>query len=203
MRHFLSEQIDFDNILLLAYHRTLKPRVLFRQSRSIEVHAKIETHYVNGLYRLDPFHSLYCRGTRSGVFRFRDLDLTRSKSALYVEEYYSQTTMIDEIAFFSSASNGWTLNLCIGTDGASGRSFGTGDLRRATTLSPLVDSLLAAHERRRWPLAPQVPSVWTSGPIDRALNSRGISLTSRQLELTELLLQGHTAKSAARLMGIS
>jgi len=203
MERLLQVEIDFDNLLVIAYLGERPPLILYRTSASEQVHAEVDSRYATSLYVLDPFYSAHLRNIPAGAYRLLDIAPDKFRATSYFAEYYQRTTLIDEIAFFASVANGWTINICLGRDQASGKPFNKGTQKRTAAIADTIAALLERH----FAIAPianreKAPSV-AATLLSRLKENHQIEITPRQAQVAVLLLRGHSSKSIGRELGIS
>lgn len=191
-----------DNLLILAYADRGPPQVLFRRADLPRVFAEIDSTYLTGAYRLDPFYDLHRARAPSGLYRLIDIAPDAFPRSRYYNEYYRQTTLVDELTFVAYPRPGVSLNLCLGRDAASGQRFAHREITTCTRLAPIVAALVQSH----WAgLAPTLgPAEDLVGVLIRAAEAEhGLKLTPRQAEVALLILRGHSTASIGLSLGIS
>ena len=62
-----------DNLIYLAYRDAGAPQVLYRQTLDPTVFAELESTYLPGAYRLDPFFDLHLNRVAAGAYRLTDI----------------------------------------------------------------------------------------------------------------------------------
>lgn len=191
-----------DNLIYLVYRGSSPPKILFTQSIAPTVFAEMETTYLPGAYRLDPYFDLHLAGTPDGAYRMSDIAPDAFQRSRYFIEYYETTTLIDEIVFSCRLGGGMTVNLCLGRDATSGRRFTATEVSACQRLAPVISALA----QRQWRDLPDtIPTAEdTVDLLIRATRSQhGFSLTARQAEVAILILRGHSSASIGLRMGVS
>lgn len=191
-----------DNLIILAYRDAGPPQVLYRQADTPMVYAALETTYVPGAYRLDPFFDLHLNRVPVGAYRLRDIAPDAFHRSRYFIEYYEQTTLVDEITFVAYPSLGVSLNLSLGRDAGSDRPFSERELATCQRLAPIVAALAEAH----WSGLARAtgPAEDTAILLARAAaRSHDIALSPRQAEVALLILRGHSTVSIGLRLGLS
>lgn len=190
-----------DSVIGLAFGADGPPVVLFRQAREARVFARLEAGYLGGAYLLDPFHALHLGRAAAGVYRLADVAPDAFGRSRYHEEYYRDTTLVDEIVFVARPSEGVTVMLCLGRDAVSGRGFGAGEWAACQAAAPVVVALAERH----W----QGMAVAGSGAgnglaaLAGAARRVGIALSPRQAEVALMILRGHSTPSIGLALGVS
>ena len=201
-----SACLDYDNLIILAYSGTETPRELYRQYVDPFCYAQIDETYLSSHYVLDPFYAAHLNRVPRGLYRLEDVSPDKFKSTTYFLEYYKKTTLLDEIALFAYSQTGWTITACFGRDQVSGRRF---ERRQLTDFARLAPVLAALMERHWADYAPPVeaqeaaPADMVDALAAKLFSQKGVELTPRQVEVGLLILQGHSSKSIALMLGIS
>ncbi|MBL9052014.1 MAG: helix-turn-helix transcriptional regulator [Tabrizicola sp.] len=190
-----------DNLIVMAYRDSGPPLVLQQKATNPRVFARLETSYLAGAYRLDPYFDLHLRRAEDGAYRIRDIAPDAFQRSRYFIEYFAETTLIDEIAFVLTLTEGLSLNLCLGRDAGSGRAFSAADVARCERLAPVVVALAKAHWRGLESAAGPVED--TPGLLIAAARKQGIALSPRQALVAILILRGHSTPSIGLRLGVS
>lgn len=201
-----SACLDYDNLIILAYSGAETPRELYRQYVDPFCYAQIDETYLPSHYVLDPFYAAHLNRVPRGLYRLEDVSPDKFKSTTYFLEYYKKTTLLDEIALFAYSQTGWTITACFGRDQVSGRRF---ERRQLTDFARLAPVMAALMERHWADYAPPVeaqeaaPEELVDALAGKLFSQKGVELTPRQVEVGLLILQGHSSKSIALMLGIS
>lgn len=155
--------------------------------------------YREGPYLLDPYYHLARAGTPSGAYRLRDIAPPGFRKSEFYRSYWRHTAIRDEIELLVQLPE-----LCFVMVSLLRRKlppFRRTDLRFLETISPLVAALVTQH--------------WASGGssqksprkrvnVESELSQFGADkLTGREQQIVQLLLRGHSTKSAAVKLSIS
>lgn len=161
--------------------------------------------YVEGPYLLDPFYTAFINGAAPGCYSMREIAPPDFRQSRYYLEYYSPWGAGDEVGYLLPVNDEVTAHLSFGREKANAR-FSKSDRRFLDDIQPVVHEVF----KRIWSrIKPDVSSsdafrIDFHFRITQAFRSFGTSvLTDREGEITHLLLRGHSAKSIARLLGIS
>lgn len=191
-----------DNLIVLGYRDAGAPLVLTRQAASPRVFARLESTYLAGAYRLDPYFELHLRRAADGAYRIRDIAPDAFQRSRYFVEYFGETTLIDEIGVTATLAEGVSLNLCLGRDALSGRPFAPAEVAASQRLAPVIGALARAH----WQgvAARAGPAEDTPSRLIRAAReTRGIALSPRQATVALMILRGHSTPSIGLRLGLS
>lgn len=197
--------IGADSTLMIAFRDAAPPQMLFRQSDRPAVFAALERVYLAGAYLLDPFHALHLARAPAGLYRLADVAPDAFLRSRYVQEYYRQTTLLDELTFVAYPRAGISVNINLGRDVVTGRGFSAREVEFCQRVAPVIVALAEGHWARL------VGDAQAGGPpvepvtaqLIRALAVQRIALSPRQAEVALLILQGHSTPSIGLRMGIS
>ena len=160
------------------------------------------TPYLDFAYLLDPFYTLFTRGIGDAVVSLSDCAPDDFKRSDYFRTFYADTGLFDETSLFVSFPNGYALMLSLGS---RDRGFALPPEGRAAleNLLPVICALC----RRHWPkfeaCSPPRGGRWGLH-LEKAFDLFGSSvLSTRETEITHLILRGHSSKSIARELGNS
>ncbi|MFN3280397.1 MAG: LuxR C-terminal-related transcriptional regulator [Tabrizicola sp.] len=191
-----------DNLIVLAYRDGVAPQVMFRHSApGSPVFGQLDSTYLGGAYLFDPYHALHLARVPPGLYRLSDVAPDAFQRSRYFNDYYRQTTLVDELTFIAYPAHGVTLNLCLGREGQSRRPFEARAIETCQRISPVVVALAEAH----WSglAATGSPPDAVTRQIRARLAEADIRLTPRQVEVALLILQGHSSASIALQLQIS
>ena len=191
-----------DNLIYLAYRDAGAPQVLYRQTLDPTVFSQLESTYLPGAYRLDPYFDLHLNRVPAGAYRLTDIAPDAFHRSRYFSEYYDQTTLLDEVTFVAYPAPGVTVNLCLGRDATSGKAFSAAELDACQRLAPIVAALIESHwaDLARAPGPAQDTAVLLAEALRR---THGIALSARQAEVALMILQGHSTMSIGLRLGLS
>jgi DNA-binding CsgD family transcriptional regulator len=203
LHRWLEAECRFDNITMLAFFRGRGPEVFYAKAGEARVFEKLDSHYVSGVYVLDPFYGLHLQGAEAGLYRLADIAPDQFQRNEYYATYYQRTTLIDEMAFFSRPAEGVSVTICIGRDASSGRRFGRRDLARAQAVAPVVNALACKQWQGLAAEGDPEPEAVAEGLRARLQAERGIALSPRQGQIALMILQGHSSISIGLALEIS
>jgi len=191
-----------DNLLVLAYRIAAVPLVLWRHAPHSQAFELLDSSYVAGAYLLDPVHELHLTGVPAGVYRLSEVAPDAFARSRFYEEYFRQTTILDEIDFIAHPRAGVTVAISVGRDAASGSPFSARDMGACRRLAPVVIALAERHWAEL--VAPPGKKPDVAAAMSEALKAHlGIRLTPRQAEVALLILRGHSSVSIALRLGVS
>lgn len=172
-------------------------------ARDSRVFERIDSEYVRAAYLLDPFYTLHQTSAADGVYRLTDIAPDQFQRNEYFKSYYTNTTLTDEMAFFSSTSPGVSITVCIGRDATTATRFSAKEREAAHQVAPVVNALVRMNWKNLKSEGQEEPNDVAGGLRQRLLNEKGIGLSGRQSEVAFLILQGHSSVSIGLTLGIS
>ena len=203
--NFLRQIIDFDNLIILAYHCEESPTVLYREYNDPIVFSSMDSEYLNGAYLLDPYYRAHLNGPKTGLHRLIDVAPDQFKRTSYFNVYYQKTTLIDEIAAFANINPEVTITACIGKDRSSGICFPKKDVKALRGYEKAISALLEGHWKNYLPdrvlstsLLPLINRLRTE--LEKEM---GVRLSPRQAQVAMFVLRGHSSISIGLNLGIS
>lgn len=200
---WIETSIPFDNITVLAYFSAQEPTMLFAKANRESVHANFEKVYMAGAYMLDPFYDLHLSKAPAGVYRLNEIAPDQFQRNRYFRDYYSNTSLTDELAFVSYPARGTSVHVCLGRDASSNSRFSARHIAAAHRIAPVVLALLERHWSE---LDASEASLETDieARLIRALRSEhDVWLSPRQAEVGLMILRGHSSVSIALKLAIS
>ncbi|PTE08049.1 helix-turn-helix domain-containing protein [Mesorhizobium helmanticense] len=200
---WLRQHVRFDHCVIFGYRGASRPPLLFETFSPAESHVFVAL-YQEGPYLLDPFHHAAVE-RKEGFWRMRELAPDRFYASEYHRSYYSQTKLAEEVGFFVPLPGKDALVLSLMRLRTSG-PFGTAEARLLRDMAPAVIGFV----RLRWPALPndepartkQYEAIAPAHEFDRAHIWKSLSLTPREKQVVDLVLQGHSTESIARAMRI-
>ena len=201
---WLRLHAHFDHCVVFGYRGSARPPMLFETFAPAQSHVFVAL-YQEGPYLLDPFHHAAVDGRR-GFWRMRELAPDRFYTSEYFRSYYSQTGLAEEVGFFIPLGEQTAVVLSLMRLKRAG-VFGTAEVRLLRDLAPVVIALCARH----WTAIPAEPATRSREPapvlpgteFDRARLWASQSLTPREGEIVNLVLQGHSTESIGRALGVA
>ncbi len=163
------------------------------------------TDYQAGPYLLDPFYLAATRPVAPGLYRLRDMAPDRFYQGEYYRNYYAQTGLAEEIAYFIDLPDRTMIALSLMR---AEKTFSQREFAALRAVFPFV----AAIAQRHWGAAGLASGAEARPPglrrdrrtVTHDVSSFGIGiLTAREREVAEFTLKGHSAESAGQILGIS
>ncbi len=199
---FLQRACAADNLVVLAFRTAAPPLALYRQAAEPRAFAGLDATYLAGAYLLDPIHSLHASRSPAGVYRLSDVAPDAFHRSRYYDEYFRQTTILDEIDFLAWPRPGVSVSLSLGRDASSGTPYAARDLATCRRIAPMVVALAERHWANLSDAETQAPDI--AARMTAAVAAKhGMRLSARQAEVALLILQGHSTLSIGLRLGVS
>ncbi|MGL6211192.1 MAG: helix-turn-helix transcriptional regulator [Paracoccaceae bacterium] len=204
LAELLRQIAPFDYTVMFAYRGTARPVDLYDDfppgKRKVFV-----TDYQAGPYLLDPLYLAAVRPVSPGLYRLRDVAPDRFYQGEYFRNYYVQTGLAEEIAYFVDLPDRLTLVLSLMR---ADRPFSQKTFLALEAVFPFVASVARRHWHRLdgqfredgGSTQPQRPRRRMDFDFSRF--GQGV-LTPREREVAVFTLKGHSADSAGQILGIS
>jgi DNA-binding CsgD family transcriptional regulator len=196
----LSYRTWFDSWLVAIFHADAQPTLIdYKESKDKE------DQYATGPYLLDPYYNIFLSKQVSGCYLLRDIAPDHFTKSEFFRNYYSRIGLSDEIGYILWKDKLTAAHVSIARARGAPR-FLRKDLAWFQAAQPIVDAvtqqLWQRSEKAILTTARQRSEFHSY--LKNAFRNFGVStLTPREQEITRLLLKGFSAKSIARILGIS
>ncbi|MDQ0467629.1 helix-turn-helix transcriptional regulator [Labrys wisconsinensis] len=198
----LAALVEHDIVMVFAYAGAERP-VCLHHNMAPDRAATVIRDYVRGPYLLDPFYGAAAGPERCGVLRLRDLAPDLFYNSEYFKRHYVRTRIRDEVGFLVRPAAGTGVVLSI-TRPMDRPAFSARDMQAIRAAEPVLRTLAEAHWQDWRPGPAERPPAPAGKPIDLALDRMaGGLLTPREIEITAMVLRGHSSGSIAAILGIS
>ncbi|WP_201525893.1 helix-turn-helix transcriptional regulator [Psychrobacter frigidicola] len=201
----LSEAMQFiipdTFIIIFSIPKNQPPQCLFHNyPKHI---SKINTSgWISGAYLLDPFYIKCFDGSPQGLYHLLDLVPEGFLASEYYQLYYSQTQCTDEVCFIAHTQEDLRISLSVarikGYDGFSGH-----ELALLQSLLSIVLSALNKHFIKTQ-ISGNEKKIKLHNQLQVGIKNFGTSiLTSREQDMIQLILLGHSSKTISKELNIS
>lgn len=199
----LSKHVHFESWVVLRFCDNERPVVLAEISQEDGLPDPLFEDYLNVLYLLDPFHIAAKDNRKEGVIHLDEVAPDRFDSTEYCKRYFRINIVEDEIQFNCLLEQNATLCLSLG----SHQKFTSIDMTVLSLISQWVIPLM--HQRWRYEVRTDAPEAFNkllqvhmpNGPNAFRLIDK--LLSSRELEISQLMLSGFSSKGIAQKLLIS
>jgi DNA-binding CsgD family transcriptional regulator len=192
----LQSAFAFDSLFVSVFTQDHAPRQLYSNLDDDATRRTIGP-YLSYAYLLDPFYGLFKADVGTSVVSLDACAPDDFRNSEYFRMFYSDTGLRDEVTIFVACGHGSSIVLSLGQR--------MGRPRRDTDACPRLQALLpliAALCHKHWPNPAIIAPSAT--PVGLAFDRLDMpKLSTREAEVVRLMLQGHSTKSMARLMGNS
>ncbi len=198
----LATIIDFDILMVFAYRGAEKPVCCYHNMDATRAQTIVEA-YIAGPYLLDPFYGAAMDTRGSAIRRLKDMAPDHFYSSEYYRRHYVLTGIRDEVGIVCRTPN-WTGIVISFTRPVASPAFGRRDLSLIRGAEPLLRTICERH----WGVTGSDPvaadPIPGHDPINDTLNrmTNGV-LTPREVEVTSLVLRGHSNASIATALKIT
>ena len=199
----INNFIEFDNWVVLRFSNNEKPLVYIENPTPDGTVDLLFQDYLNGLYLFDPFFVASRDHRQSGLFLLDEVAPESFTSTDYYRLYFHKNIVADEIQFNYASEGQHTLCFSMGR----GRKFESEEIAFLSVIAPWVIALMQQREHfeghNDTPTDPANNTPWQDG-VERAINKiKGPKLTSREVEIGQLMLSGFSSKNIAAKLKIS
>ena len=189
----LAHHVRFDNASSFRWINYEYPQYVYSNIKSGE-RTPLYSSFVSSTYKLSPYlHNVISRRVADGFYTVSEVAPDDFFSTAYYDAYYANKNVSDEGLFFIKCQNGGLVFMI--ERSLPHAKFDAAELAVIRKMLPIVRALL-----RRETLF-ELEDRGKADPMT-AIASR-LGLSKREHQVAELLLRGHSSKSAARLLGIS
>jgi DNA-binding CsgD family transcriptional regulator len=201
---FLRQTVPVSYMVVFGYSGTARPVDLYDDFPEAKRRIFV-TDYQAGPYLLDPFYLAAIRPVEPSLYRLRDLAPDRFYQGEYYRNYYAQTGLAEEIAYFVDLPDRSTLVLSLMR---AEKSFSQKEFQTLEAVFPFVASVARHHWKSLYQFLGNDSKVVGSQRPRRDLSDHLSSfgagvLTPRECEIAAFTLKGHSAESAGQSLGIS
>lgn len=196
----VSNIASYDSLVMMIYSNHAIPEIIHDEIKELSYQIFKST-YLQGAYLLSPLYIAH-RQHRYGCFSFDDLIPDGFYQSEYYRSYYSKCGLTDQLVLLIDIDNQQTLAISLGL--LSGK-YDEQTKQTMIKLSEVIQSLVVKH----WQLnnakqGQNLPSQTLQNQLQNAFDLFASSvLTQREQAVIQTLMQGHSSKSAAKLLNIS
>lgn len=199
----LASVASFDAWSIVCFETDKAPLIIdYRDQRPVKTDY-CETHYLE-----DPFFMAAKNEVLPGAYQVTEIAPRNFQSTAYCQDYLAGTHgFSDQIGYLCSVGNGKTIVITL-TRSATYKPFRASELSEFQLIAPLVTVALqriwtSRHETEGSQSQPQEEDV-TKKRANVAFDSFGATtLSPREHQIVRLLISGESAKSIARILGIT
>ncbi|NNF78034.1 MAG: helix-turn-helix transcriptional regulator [Rhizobiales bacterium] len=197
----LASIASFDAWAIVCFERDERPGIIdYRDQRPVK------TDYCERFFRDDPFYLAAKNECLAGAYQVSELAPRNFQATAFCQDYLAAANgFTDQIGYLCSVGNGKTLALTL-TRSATYKKYRASELSEFQLIAPLVTVAL----QRIWTLRNENVVVeeqtedLTKKRTNVAFDNFGATtLSPREHQIVRLLISGESAKSIARILGIT
>ncbi|MEM6486043.1 MAG: helix-turn-helix transcriptional regulator [Pseudomonadota bacterium] len=197
----LRRIVPFDDATLLFYAPSDLPLVAYQETPQPRSPNTMER-FVAGAFLLDPYYQCAHHERRFGLFRLSQLAPESFEESEYFQSWYRNCGFNDECGYLIDLGEGAFANLALGRVG--NQQFNDEQCELLTEIRPAIDALCHAHFQNTGAELRIASGQDMRRHMHLALEGFGSSLlTTREAQVINLVLHGHSSKSVAERLGIS
>ncbi|WP_339669041.1 LuxR C-terminal-related transcriptional regulator [Dasania marina] len=192
------------HVVILYYPANSKPQCLYNDCKTENTYQLEVQAYIDGPYIFDPYYQAQLDGLADGAYRLRDIAPDNFKKTEYYKHYYLPSLLADELCYLVTLGEQEYIHFSL-TPADTSHKFPKSVLRYLNSLHTVIPALIKQH----WQLSHAqstrpVGEQYLNNTLQHALKHFGSSLLSpREQQVLQMLLRGHSGKSAAQRLGIS
>ncbi|WP_020560957.1 helix-turn-helix transcriptional regulator [Thiofilum flexile] len=196
---FIYLQVPADSSVVLLYQRGASPVILLDWMTERDRTA-MQTYYFKGAYLLSPFYLRWLNAPlEDALERLVDIAPQGFFESVYYRDYYGRSGLKDEMSFLIPLSHRRAILLSLGRTDAL-PSFSRVERNYLQLFYPIVIKATQRHTSLVTLPIPTKLTLW----LEDSMQLFGKSLlTEREQLVVQMMLQGHSSKSCAKLLGIS
>lgn len=200
----LRRVCPMEDCVVTAYTKSGPPVVLYYELEPDQVDLSV-AQYERGAYRFDPFYHACVGNLVSGVYRLLDLAPDDFRRTAYYREYYHLMRPFDEVGLLVRTDDDTAIMFSL-----SLKPQALAIRRRQIALLQSAFPLLAAAIDRHWGTAAKLrlnqPGKGRKNRLRQGRQQDGFgaaALSSREAEVVDLVLRGHSSQSISARLGIA
>lgn len=197
LRAMLELSCAFDSMLVTRYPPHAPPVSLYHDLDEVQAAISVQF-YATGPFLLDPLYQ-HCRnGGEPGTYRLLDLASDGFLRSEYYRTFYRKIRISDEIGvLIRQGDEGW---LIVSLARAARRARFT--IEEAERINALF-AIIAAAAQRHWGKEEMQSIRSETSMEDRLANFATAQLSSREAQIVQLVLQGHSTPAVSAHLGIT
>jgi DNA-binding CsgD family transcriptional regulator len=199
-----EQLLDFDNYIVYSYRQGCAAE-LIHTNLDINRLRQSMAPYISGLYLIDPFYIAATSGRQRGVLRMEEIAPEAFAESDYYGMFYKNVNVIDEVRFVIEKHGAELIHVFLERESSHPR-YTEDELNMLRGL----DNFVTGFVERHWEWRAMSASVRGESRAPLAFGLRTVignlknkALTAREIDIVELAVKGHSAKSTAHELKIS
>jgi DNA-binding CsgD family transcriptional regulator len=198
----LKAVLDLDIVMIFAYSGAEKPACLYHNIDQTRAATVIDA-YIRGPYLLDPFYRAATDPEAVGVRQLRKMAPDHFYNSEYFRQHYGLTKIRDEVGIVCRLHGGAGVVISF-TRPLDSPAFGRRDLKIIEDAEPVLRLLIERHWSDARASAKKPAAGQTVDPMNATIGRMtGGVLTPREIEVTSLILRGHSSAAIADALNIA
>ena len=196
---FIYQQVPADSSVVLLYQRGASPKLLLDRMTERDRSA-MQAHYFAGAYLLSPFYLRWIADPLQDYLgRLADIVPKGFFDSVYYRDYYGRSGLNDEMSYLIPLSAQTAILFSLGRSEAL-PLFSELEKTELDAVYPIIVRAIQRHASLvTLPTSTRL-KVW----LDDGVKLFGQSLlTEREQHVVQMMLQGHSSKSCAKVLAIS
>lgn len=191
---FMRVQAGFRGAFVARLSRHAKPVHIYDNVRA-ERRSVVVDRWLDTAWMLDPYAVAFLNGQHAPVMNLPMVAPDRFKNSEYFETYYRSIRLRDELAVFVDIGEDvlfFSLGRLVGENRFSRR-----DIAKMEQAHPVIAALCAQH------FFLQRGQAKNTGAGQTVEDILGDDLSSREIDVVNLILRGHSSRSVAKRLNLS
>jgi DNA-binding CsgD family transcriptional regulator len=156
--------------------------------------------YISGVYLLSPFYRLAKKSPLPHTARIMDIAPEGFQASEYHRRYFGHIGVVDMIGVLIPAGKGTTVFMSLSRS-IGNKRFAATDVRHLVALMPVMAAAVKRHLALPDAAIGKAPKPVPVRRLPRPATA--LALTSRESQVVNLILEGHSTKSLAAHLAIS
>jgi len=184
-----------DSLVMMLYSDHALPDIIHDEIKEVSYRA-FKDIYLQGAYLLSPLYVAH-RQANYGCFVFDELIPDGFYLSEYYLSYYSKCGLTDQLIMLVKINDRQTLAISLGL---LAKKYSVKQQQLLRQFAPILSATVAKH----WQLQQQAPKPNLQNQLQQCFDLFASSvLTQREQAVVQTLMQGHSSKSAAKVLNIS
>ena len=198
LRSCLALCCKFESMIVFAYVGARSPVAIYHDLDELRAATSVD-YYATGPYLLDPLYRACRDGVDAGAYRTRELAPAAFFRSEYYRAFFRKLKISDEIGLLIPDRNDSWIVVSLARSARS-PEFDDTDTRLLNEMFGIISSAI----RKQWGKSAEIPEGSFERGWEDIMKTFGTGvLSSRECEVVQLVLLGHSTLSAASALGIA
>jgi len=198
----LKMLVPVENLVIMMFRENAPPTVLHDALHERE-HEMFYRQYMKGGYLFSPYYHAWRHDAGSGLYRMLEIMPEDFADTDAYRNYYLQNGLMDDMGYLIDLEEDAAILIGFGI---YSREYTADELTSLREIEPMITACGYRHWHRMGKLMPDSSNLERQihQKLEGAIDNFGDSiLSNREAEIAQLLLRGHTTKSAAGKLNIA